>query len=188
MISLINHSELYARINLLINDELCLKEYTSMFPAYLLNYIKSFSCYNKFAVFILFKTTLRFSDCSNLDFHLITKQKFFVIKQKKTNVFLQRDFFLFNRSLYDLILSIPDFSFLFNYLQLKNEFKRMNRLFFRNESLNFKNKTHLFRHLNASMFTYNGISSLDIKNLLGHLSIDSQKSYIHDEFNKFFSQ
>lgn len=49
------------------------------------------------------------------------------------------------------------------------------------------NKSHIFRHIRASYLLFKGFTPEEIQSVLGHLDINTQSRYIHEELFSLFS-
>lgn len=179
------HSDLAQLINIELSD----KHYARSFHPLALHLVRISSVYNKFALFILCITNLRWSDASRINFSIAVKNKFFNIIQNKTSGIVSVPLSLRVPELIDFIHfndSIIEFS---SYNSVSSEIKRLLRSISLPLSLNFNSRTHIFRHLNASFYASIGYDSDFIMNKLGHFSVSSQVQYIHRElFPEFIQQ
>lgn len=182
MVTLFNINYPYIEaLNIAINEELLQKEYVDYYPSNFIQFLISFSRFNKLAIFILFKTSLRFSDAKKLNIRQVIERESFSIQQTKTKQIISQNFIIYNKNLKKIILEGSNFEQFFNYESLRSEIKRQQLKYFNSQIMNFKSDTHFFRHFNASFYFKKGTTKEFIKNKLGHFDIDSQKSYIHPE-------
>lgn len=176
-----NPINILSTLSRLINDELDNKSYSLIIPPQITTFLKSFSIYNKPANFLLFKTLLRFSDAKKVDYQLATKNKYIVIKQRKTNKPIQINFILYNKELEKFFLHHTNFELFFNYNSLRSEIKRQQLTYFNNLKVNYNSDTHFYRHLITSILSNQGERPETLSQNLGHFSKTTLFNYIHNE-------
>jgi len=104
-----------------------------------------------------------------------------VIQQSKTKRFVKVNLSLIPLDIRKQILYLSKFYEVFNYGYLTTFINNFNRYNLNAFNLSFANKSHIFRHLEASWLTCLKTDKTFIKNKLGHLDFSAQNCYIHKE-------
>ena len=143
--------------------------------------------YTKPALLIMAVSMLRYADASNLMMvcpMLPSTQNIF---QTKTKRYTLISFEIIPKEIRQQIFIINKSFEVFNYVRISNSIRNYLDSNLSDYHFSFNNKTHIFRHLQATFDYGNRIPKEIICKKLGHIDNDAQKSYIHSElFNVFF--
>jgi len=162
-----------------INTELQDTHYNIMHNPISVSIVQRASAYNKLALFLLFKTLLRFSDLQSLNLKEIINNGRFRVKQHKNHIMVENDFEIHSEGLKHLLFKIVDLKPFLHYESLRSELARITPQSVRNVLITHHSASHLFRHLEASYLVAQCLPQQVIAGRLGHRDLSSQNSYIH---------
>lgn len=183
----IHKIELLSKFSQLILTEVQDAIYTRNNPRFSLDIVKRSDVFNRIAIFLLMKTSLRYSDLELIDFKSAIEKNKISIVSKKNKFPISKSFEIKNPQLQNLFF---DFNFCRDTLSYERARSVLNKIIpftVKNILPNHHSSTHIFRHINASFLYSKTKSKSSVSILLNHHSNDACESYIHQSLINQFS-